>query len=58
MIPARIITAPPQRRPGIYPAIKRAAIDTLPAMLEYTIIVLLGGISIPTGAEATFTAVL
>ena len=37
---------------------KSAAIETLPAILEYTIIVLLGGISIPTGAEAVFTATL
>src|SRR5664280_1501081 len=47
--------APAHIRPGTYPATKIAAIDVLETR-EYTIIRLLGGMSIPDGAEAMLTA--
>ncbi len=58
IIPAITITPIPHKRPGRYPAMNSAEIDTLPATVEYTIRVLLGGISIPVGADAILTAAI
>ena len=48
--------ARPQRKPGMYPAIKRAATDVPPETSENVIMTLLGGIRRPVGAVAIFAA--
>ena len=56
MYPATIMTAKPQRIPGIYPPINSAATEIDPPTVEKTIRALLGGINIPVGADAMLTA--
>lgn len=46
----------PIKIPGMYPAKNNAPIDVPPEIKEYTIKVLLGGISRPVGQDAIFTA--
>ena len=46
----------PIRMPGKYPARNSAATEVPPEMVEYTMKVLLGGISSPVGQEAILTA--
>ena len=48
----------PITMPGKTPAMNIAAIETLPAATEYTIMMLLGGISKPVVAAVVVTATL
>ena len=53
---ATIIINNPVRIPGMYPAKNKAAMDTPPLAREYTISVLLGGMTNPVVDEVMFTA--
>ena len=53
---ATAITVRPMRMPGTAPAMNSAAIDVPPAIIEYTMKAVVGGISRPEGADAMFAA--